>query len=85
MIKYILIEDITREMDLDEAIEYLKIHYCFNLDTVTNVEQSDRQSELIETLLDAFFLIEDVEEDDDDYWEDDREEREREYRKMQGF
>ena len=38
----------------------------------------------MEILLDSYFIIEDVEENDD-CWEDDTIEREREYRKAQGF
>lgn len=70
------------EMDLEEAIEWLKINCHFTLDTVITAEESTNQSEMIEILLEAYFYTEEIEEDDD-YWEDDTEERKREYREEQ--
>lgn len=79
---YTLIES-GEKMDMEEAIDFLQTDLHFTLDKAKNVEESNKQSELMEILIDSYFLIEDEEEED--YWEDDRKEREREYREMQGF
>lgn len=80
---YTLIES-GEKMDMEEAIDFLQTDLHFTLDKAKNVEESNKQSELMEILIDSYFLIED-EEEEEDYWEDDRKEREREYREMQGF
>jgi hypothetical protein len=79
---YTLIES-GEKMDMEEAIDFLQTDLHFTLDKAKNVEESNKQSELMEILIDSYFLIEDEEEED--YGEDDRKEREREYREMQGF
>ena len=83
MKKYILNETM-QEMDYEEAKDWLLFNLHFNLDYTEDVNEIQRQNELIEILLDSYFIIEDVEEDED-YWEDDYNERYREYRKAQGF
>jgi len=82
MKKYILNETM-QEMDYEEAKDWLLENLHFNLDYTEDVNEIQRQNELIEILLDSYFIIEDVEEGE--YWEDDTIEREREYRKAQGF
>ena len=83
MKKYILNETM-QEMDYEEAKDWLLENLHFNLDYTEDVNEIQRQNELMEILLDSYFIIEDVEEDED-YWEDDYNERYREYRKAQGF
>lgn len=83
MKKYILMETM-QEMDYEEAKDWLLFNLHFNLDYTEDVNEIQRQNELMEVLLDSYFIIEDVEENDD-CWEDDTIEREREYRKVQGF
>jgi hypothetical protein len=70
------------EMDLEEAIDWLKTNCHFTLDCVTTVEESTNQSEMIDVLIDAYFIIEETDEEDNS-WEDDTEERQREYRREQ--
>ena len=82
MKKYILNETM-QEMDYEEAKDWLLFNLHFNLDYTEDVNEIQRQNELMEILLDSYFIIEDVEEGE--YWEDDTEEREKEYRKVQGF
>lgn len=77
---YRLNSNIYEEMTLDEAIDWLQLNCHFTLDDVTSVEETENQSEMMETLLDAYFTIEEKE-DEEECWEDDTEEREREYRK----
>ncbi len=80
---YRLNSNINKEMDLEEAIDYLQESLHFKLDEVQTVEHATEQSEMIEVLLDSYFTVEDVEENED--YEDDTQEREIEYRKVQGF
>lgn len=83
---YLLNDNPKVVMDLDDVFEYLQIELHFTLDKVDNWEDTQKQSEMMEVLIDSYFTIIDEEEiDEDDYWEDDTEEREKEYRKMQGF
>lgn len=82
MKKYILMETM-KEMDYEEAKDWLLFNLHFNLDYTEDIYEKERQNELMEILLDSYFIIEDVEEGE--YWEDDTIEREREYRKAQGF
>lgn len=82
MKKYILMETM-QEMDYEEAKDWLLFNLHFNLDYTEDIHEKERQNELMEILLDSYFIIEDVEEGE--YWEDDTIEREREYRKAQGF
>ncbi len=83
MKKYYLNENM-KEMDLEEAIDYLMTDLHFSLDYVITTYETEKQSEMLEILLDSYFTVIE-EEDDEDYWEDDSIEREREYRKIQGF
>ncbi len=69
------------QMTLDDAIDWLQENLFFKLDEVNSVKETTIQSEFIEVLLDAYFIIEEI--DDDDSWEDDTEEREKEYRREQ--
>lgn len=80
---YILNDNPYEKMDLEEAMEWLKQNLHFNLDYVVNVNDIQAQQEMIEILLEAYFYTEEIE--DEDEWENDIEEREREYRKAQGF
>lgn len=80
---YRLNSNINKEMDLEEAIDYLQESLHFKLDEVQTLEHSTAQSEMIEVLLDSYFIVEDVEENEE--YEDDIQEREIEYRKVQGF
>lgn len=85
MKKYILNETM-QEMTYEEAKDWLLFNLHFNLDYTENKDEKDRQNELIEILIDAYFIIEDVEEyDEDDFWGDDFNERMNEYWKMQGL
>lgn len=81
---YRLNSNINEEMDLEEAIDYLQTKFHFTLDKVETVEKANEQSEMIEVLLDTYFIIDETE-DEEDTWEDDTSEREIEYRKVQGF
>ena len=69
------------QMTLDDAIDWLQENLFFKLDEVNSVEETTIQSEFIDVLLDAYFIIEEI--DDDDSWEDDTEEREKEFRREQ--
>lgn len=80
---YRLNSNINKEMDLEEAMDYLQENLHFKLDEVQTLEHSTAQSEMIEVLLDSYFTVEDVEENEE--YEDDTQEREIEYRKVQGF
>lgn len=80
---YVLNDNPYEKMDLEEAMEWLKQNLHFNLDYVVNVNDIQAQQEMIEILLEAYFYTEEIE--DEDEWENDIEEREREYRKAQGF
>lgn len=80
---YRLNSNINEEMDLEKAIDYLQEELQFKLDFVTSVEDTSKQSEMIEVLLEAYFTIDETEENEE--YEDDRQERYEEYRKAQGF
>lgn len=80
---YVLNDNPYEKMDLEEAMDWLKQNLHFNLDYVVNVNDIQAQQEMIEILLEAYFYTEEIE--DEDEWENDIEEREREYRKAQGF
>lgn len=80
---YFLNDNPYVEMDLEEAMDWLKQNLHFNLDYVVNVNDIQAQQEMIEILLEAYFYTEEVE--DEDEWENDIEERRKEYRKAQGF
>lgn len=68
------------EMDLEEAIDWLQTNCHFTLDYTTKAEESTNQSEMIEVLLEAYFYTEEIE---DEEYEDDYEERLKEYRREQ--
>lgn len=80
---YRLNSNINEEMDLEKAIDYLQEELQFKLDFVTSVEDTSKQSEMIEVLLEAYFTIDETEENEE--YEDDTQERYEEYRKVQGF
>ena len=80
---YVLNDNPYEKMDLEEAMEWLKQNLHFNLDYVVNVNDIQAQQEMIEILLEAYFYTEEIE--DEDEWENDIEERRKEYRKVQGF
>lgn len=80
---YVLNDNPYEKMDLEEAMEWLKQNLHFNLDYVVNVNDIQAQQEMIEILLEAYFYTEEIE--DEDEWENDIEERRKEYRKAQGF
>lgn len=80
---YRLNSNINKEMDLEEVIDYLQTSLHFTLDEVQTVEHATEQSEMIEVLLEAYFTIDETEENEE--YEDDTQEREFEYRKVQGF
>lgn len=85
MKKYLLNTNL-QEMDYEEAKDWLLDNLHFNLDYTEDKTELEAQNELIEVLLDTYFIVEEVEEDDEtDYWADDYNERMREYRKAQGF
>lgn len=83
MKKYFLNETM-QEMDFEEARDWLLYNLHFNLDYTENPAEIERQNELINVLLDTYFIFED-DEDEKDVWEYDYNERMAEYRKMQGF
>ena len=86
MITYLLNDNPKVIMDLEDVIDYLQVNFHFTLDKVQKVEDTEKQSGMLEVLIDSFFtVIDEDEEDEEDYWENDIKEREREYRKMQGF
>lgn len=80
---YRLNSNINKEMDLEEAIDYLQESLHFKLESTFNLKEIKEQTEMIEVLLDAYFTVDEIE--DDEYYEDDTKEREIEYRKVQGF
>lgn len=80
---YRLNSNINKEMDLEEAIDYLQTSLHFTLDKVQKLEDSNAQSEMLEVLLDSYFTIDETDEIEE--YEDDTQEREIEYRKVQGF
>lgn len=67
------------QMTLDDAISWLEENLHFTRDEVITVEETNAQAEMIDVLIDAYFIVETI--DDNDRWEDDTEEREREYRR----
>ncbi len=81
---YRLNSNINEEMDYEEATEYLQEHLHFTLDNTLNLRAIVKQNELIEVLLEAYFITEEIEENKD-MWQDDIKERELEYREVQGF
>lgn len=80
---YRLNSNINEEMDYEEAIEYLQQEFHFTLDTTFNLKEIKEQHEIMEVLLEAYFTVDEPEEND--CYEDDTREREIEYRKVQGF
>lgn len=80
---YVLNDNPYEKMDLEEAMDWLQENLHFRLDYVVNVNESQAQQEMIEILLEAYFYTEEIE--DEDEWENDIEERRKEYRKAQGF
>ena len=80
---YKLNSNINELMDYEEAIDYLQQEFHFTLDNTLSLRVMIKQNELIEVLLETYFITEEIEEND--YYEDDTREREREYRIMQGF
>lgn len=70
------------QMTLDDVVEWLQENCFFRLDEVCSVKETEAQSTMIEVLIDAYFTVEEIDEEDN-IWEDDREEREDEYRREQ--
>ncbi len=81
---YRLNSNINEQMDYEEARDYLQEHLGFKLDSAFNLKTIANQNEMIEVLIETYFTVEEVEENED-YYENDIEEREKEYRKAQGF
>lgn len=81
---YRLNSNINEQMDYEEARDYLQEHLAFKLDSTFNLKTIANQNEMIEVLIEAYFTVEEVEENED-YYESEIEEREKEYRKEQGF
>lgn len=70
--------------DYEDAIEFICEEMGITFDDTTDIEILEKQAELKEVLLEAYFSKDETEEDED-MWENDLEERLREYREMQGF
>lgn len=69
------------QMTLDEAIDWLEENLHFTRDYVFTLKETEAQAKMIDVLIDAYFIVEEI--DDGDSWEDDTEEREREFRREQ--
>ena len=68
------------EMDLEEATDWLQNNCHFKFDYVSSLEETTKQAEMLEILLEAYFFTEEIEDEES---EDDTEEREREFRRGQ--